>query len=62
MVIVYTLIAKNKDTLLIEYAEATGNFNKHAKDLLAKIENGPPMCIDCGFSDYNFFLSGLYEF
>ena len=62
MVIVYTLIAKNKDTLLIEYAEATGNFNKHAKDLLAKIENGPPMCIDCGFSDYNFFYLAYMNF
>lgn len=62
MVIVYTLVAKNKDLVLLEYAEATGDFHRYAKDLLAKVENGPPLMIEIELSDWQFFYLSSNNF
>jgi hypothetical protein len=38
MSIIYTLIARGIDTILVEFTTAAGNFQQIAKDLLKKLK------------------------
>jgi hypothetical protein len=47
MAIIYALIAKNTDVVLVEHTDHKGNFQQMSKVLLRKIKGGAKYSIIC---------------
>lgn len=48
MSIQYALIAKNRDTILAEYTEFSGNFQQLVRQLMAKLKPGAKQTFEAG--------------